>query len=291
MPKGVPKSGFRNTKKSQERFAVARQSIHQPIVPAVVETDEEILEKLKTRFDVISVMTESSLKGLCRSLIVSGPAGLGKSYTVEQTLQANDPEEKRSVICKGYTRATGLYKLLYQYRHKGNVIVFDDCDSVFFDNDALNLLKSACDTTDRRRIYWGAETRMQDDDGSLLPTQFEFEGSVILITNFNFDTAIENGSKLSAHFEAMISRAHYIDTAMHSTRDYLIRIKQVVSEGMLRDMGMSEKDEETILGFMFENASKLRELTLRMVVKIANIYQSDRTKWERIAKITLFKSA
>lgn len=284
MPRGIPKAGFRAREKSID-LNVARL---QP-APITRETDSEIAAKLKQRFDIIDLMSKSACYGDTRALVVVGPPGLGKSFSVEKAISEYDPKEERSVIAKGFMRASGLYKLLYRYRKPGNVIVFDDCDSIFNDLDSINLLKSACDTTDRRRICWGAETRMTDDEGAPLPWGFEFEGSVIVITNVDFEYQINSGSRSKEHFEAMMSRAHYIDTGMKSVRDYLIRIKQVVDEGMLRDRGIHKFEENEILNFLFENHAKMRELTLRLVIKLANVYKANPTRWKEIAQVTLFK--
>jgi len=255
----------------------------------VTESDEQIDARLKEMFDIVGVMAQSACKGQARAMIVSGPAGLGKSFTVEQVVSDYDDTGKKAAICKRFIRPTGLYKTLYEYRHKGDVIVFDDCDSVFQDADALNLLKAACDTTERRRIMWGAETRMTDADGSPLPWSFEFEGSVIFITNYDFDQAIEGGSRLSEHFKALISRSHYIDVGLRSVRDYLIRIKQVVEMGMLKERGLTASQQKEVIDYIFDHAFQLRELTLRMVIKVAELYTTEPTRWKSIAKVSLFK--
>lgn len=292
MPRGVPKAGYRRTKNQKNGpstgLTVAR--IAPPVSLVTRQTDEEIDAKLRSRFDIIDIMAKSACQGSTRALIVSGPAGLGKSFTVEKAVEAYDPAGKRSCLVKGFMRPSGLYKTLYNYRHSGNVVVFDDCDSIFFDADALNLLKSACDTTEKRKICWGAETRMTDDEGSPLPWSFEFNGSIIFITNFDFDYAIETGGRSKEHFEAMISRAHYIDTGMKSIRDYLIRIRQVVDMGMLKQRGFSVSEQREIMDYLFDNATKLRELTLRMVIKLSSVYRSNPNRWQEIAKVTLWKT-
>ena len=281
MPRGV----YVRKKKIKEAtlHAMPRMSL------VVTETDAQIDQRLRERFDVLDVMAKSACKGNTRAMIVSGPPGLGKSFTVEKAVEQYDNTGKKAVICKGFIRPSGLFKTLYEYRHPGNVIVFDDCDAVFQDADALNLLKVACDTTEKRRIMWGSETRMTDAEGSPLPWSFEFEGSVIFITNFDFDYGIESGSKLAEHFKALVSRAHYIDTGMKSVRDYLVRIKQVVDAGMLRDRGLTKTQEQEIVDYIYEHAPKLRELTLRVVIKLASLYITERSQWRDIAKITLHK--
>lgn len=290
MPRGVPKAGFR-VRKNQEagQMQTFRMNpIARPIVETM-ETDQEIDEKLRRRFKILATMTKSVARGDARAMIVSGPPGLGKSFTVEKIIREYDPMEKKTVMVKGFIRASGLYKILHQYSKPGNVVIFDDCDSVFDSADTLNLLKTASDTTDRRRLTWGAETRMTDDDGAALPWSFDFEGSIIFITNIDFDYAVQTGGRMSEHFEAMISRSHYIDTGMKSKRDYLVRIKQVVAEGMLAERGFTKQQEKEIVDYVFQNSDRFRELTLRLVVKLGSLYKSSQKEWKDIAETTLFR--
>jgi hypothetical protein len=288
MPRGIPKAGFRNRKNAASVATSTILAAHTPVIETT-ETDDEIDLKLRKRFKVLGEMTTAAIRGAIRAMIVSGPPGLSKSFTVERVLNNADPEGKRTVIVKGFVRASGLFKLLFDYRHANNVIVFDDCDSVFLDQDALNLLKGACDTTDKRTLTWGAETRMEDDNGERLPRSFEFNGSIIFITNMCFDTMIANGGRNSEHLNAMISRSHYVDTGMKSQRDYLIRIKQVVEdEKMLAARGMNLNQEREIVDFIFDNASRLRDLSLRAVIKLADLYKAG-SNWKEIAEITMFK--
>lgn len=288
MPKGIPKAGFRQTKNRVAR-ADARAAVHAPVEVETAETDEEIRHKLSERFRIIKKLGKSACGGAIRSGIIAGPPGVGKSFGIEEVLAEYDPEGDRTVVQRGVARSTGIYKTLYEYRQPGCVVVFDDCDSIFFDMDSLNLLKTACDTTKKRRLYWGAETKMQDAKGKYLPTSFEFEGTVLFITNFDFDDAIEKGSKLAPHFEALISRSHYIDTGMKSIRDYLIRIEQVIDEGMLKSRGLNADQQKQIVRFVKTNASSLRELTLRMVIKLSDLMLAEPHDWKDFAKVTLFK--
>lgn len=303
MPRGVAKAGFRVSSKTGlpmgkgvavalkatdpiNRVTVTQKPATIPLVSA--ETDEQILAKLKERFGALQIMSEATAFGLNRSLIISGPAGLGKSYGVMQVLEEAEKKKMVPVLVKGFIRPTGLYKLLYENRFKKSIVVFDDADSIFADDIALNLLKAACDSTEKRRLSWLAETRMEDEDGERLPRSFEFEGSIIFITNYDFDEMIARGNRLAPHFEALISRSHYLDLAMKTKRDYFIRIKQVVSDGML-DEQLSRKQQETLVRFIETNMEKLRELSLRMVIKLAGLMAMNPTEWERLAKITCMK--
>lgn len=255
------------------------------------ETDVEIATRLAERFDVINRLADASCNGAIRSLIVSGPAGLGKSFTIEHAIKQYDPREEKSIIAKGFVRPTGLYLLLHEYRHKGNVIVLDDADSIFADQDALNILKAACDTTKKRSLSWRAETKMVDVDGEPVDRTFEYNGTIIFITNKDFDAEIQKGGKGAEHFEALVSRSHYVECDMHTVRDYIVRIKQVVGLGMLRDQkGLNTHAEKLIVRFIEDNADKLRELTLRMALKLADVYKLDPSRFESLAKVSCFKA-
>jgi len=251
------------------------------------ETDAEIEARLSERFEILDVLAEACTCGNSRALIVSGPAGLGKSYTVEERLSTWDPSGDNYTIVKGYVRATGLVKLLNQYKDEGKVIVFDDADAIFFDDVSLNLLKAVCDTTERRVVSWMSEGKLVDDEtGMLVPRTFEFKGTIIFISNYDFDAMIDKGHKLAPHLQALVSRAHYIDLAMKSRRDYIIRIKQVIKQGLLDELTVAERSD--VMSFIDKNSESLRELSLRMALKLGALRRQG-SNWERIARITCCK--
>lgn len=291
MPRGVPNAGFRQTKTATVRKGGA--AILDKIVPAATvqhETDAEIDQRLRDRFEIMDTLTQAALFGDARSVIISGPAGLGKSFNVEKELTNWDPDAINHTIVKGFLRTTGLYKLLFQYRERGQVIVFDDADAIFYDDNSLNLLKAVCDTTDVRKVSWLAETNMVDEESAVkIPRQFEFEGTIVFITNLDFDQLIEKGHKLAPHLQALVSRSHYIDLAMKTKRDYLVRIKQVVELGMLKDQGLTADQEKAVMDYITANQHKLRELSLRMAVKIGNLVKM-KADWRRLANVTCCKN-
>jgi hypothetical protein len=266
-------------------------NVSRDVEPIITETDEEIEAKLAERFEVLGLMTEAALSGDITALIVSGPAGLGKSYTVERALEAWDPNEINYRIVKGYVKATALYKLLYQYRSKGQVLIFDDADEVFLDETAINLLKAALDSTERRIISYMTEGILVDDEtAERLPKSFRFEGTVIFLTNYNIDQAIERGTKIAPHLEALVSRSHYVDLAMNTRRDYIIRIRQVIRDGLLKNIGLNEEQQSDVSTFIEANQDRLREVSLRMAIKIGAIRKGNRGDWQKLARITCCKN-
>lgn len=284
MPRGqYDRSKAKTRTKKNEGIAYARQvETH--------ETDAQIEAKLNERFEILSELSQAATVGEARALIVSGPAGLGKSFTVEKTLADWDPTETLYTIVKGYVKATGLVKLLHQYRGSGNVIVFDDADTIFFDDTSLNLLKAVCDTTDIRKVCYMAESNLIDDNNDVVPRSFVFDGTIIFITNLDFDDLIAKGHKLAPHLQALVSRSHYIDLAMKTKRDYLIRIKQVLRAGMLKDKGLTTLEQHDVIQFIEKNVDVLRELSLRMALKIGTLRKTSKN-WERMARITCCRNA
>lgn len=285
MPKGVPARGYRLTKNSSAEFS--QRIVH---INDKAESDEEIETRLNERFTILHKLTKACISGTARSLIVSGPAGLGKSYTVESTLEQNQSKEQYTIV-KGYVRPTGLYRLLFQHKDFNQCLVFDDADAIFYDDTSLNLLKAVCDTTEKRTVSYMTERVMIDDDQAIqIPKSFEFRGSIIFISNIDFDAQIERGHKLAPHLQALLSRSHYIDLTMKTSRDYMIRIGQVIRQGLLHNMGLSGMEQHEVIEFVKKNKDNLRELSLRIVLKIAAMRKSETHDWEKMARITCCKN-
>lgn len=301
--RGQPKAGYRKTRAWYERQGIevpntksnkmaTAAKIHIHTMKSVnFESDADIETRLETRFGIADELVNSMIRGQTPAVIISGPPGLGKSYGVEMKLRQWDRYNDHHTIIKGFVGLTGLYKALYDYRKKKEIIVFDDADSIFQDIDALNLLKGACDSSDIRRLSYLKETKMVSErHGTPIPREFEFNGGIIFITNEDFDAKIEKDHKLTPHFQALISRAHYVDLQMKSQRDYLVRMKQVVKKGMLRNRGVSPSQEVEIMKFVDDNKDNLRELSLRVISKLADLMVAT-PNWKSIAANTMCKVA
>ena len=258
------------------------------------ETDAEIIERLRERFEILDDMTRAVKKGAVRAMIVSGAPGVGKSFGVEKVLGkhglmadiANDEKLKKYEIVKGAMSAIGLYSKLYEFSAEKNILVFDDCDSVLLDDLSLNILKAALDTSKKRTISWNTDSRLLRSEG--VPNSFEFKGGAIFITNINF--ANIKSKKLQDHLAALESRCHYIDLTIHTEREKMLRIKQIVGDGMLAEYDFTEEQTTSIIEFIDQNKKRLRELSLRTVLKTADLMRSfPGDKWQRVAQISLMK--
>ena len=258
------------------------------------ESDQEILERLSERFDILNEMTKAVKQGDVRAMIVSGPPGVGKSYGVEAVLQKADlfntlaERKPKFEVVKGAMSSIGLYAKLYEFAAEGNVVVFDDCDSILMEDLSLNILKGALDSSERRFISWNTDSRLLRSEG--IPDRFEFKGAAIFITNIKFEHV--KSKRLRDHLDALESRCHYIDLQMDTNREKILRIKQVVNAGeMLSKYEFEECIKDEIVEFVDANQDKLRELSLRMVLKVAQLRKAFPTTWKSMVKTTCMKRA
>lgn len=256
-----------------------------PPVPEKVETDEEIAQRITDRFEILESLSESAAIGETRALIISGPPGLGKTHTVTNVVN-NVASDQVVRTLSGSASAIGLYRSLYETMHKGSVLVIDDCDSVFGDLASLSLIKAACDSTKKRIIRWCSDYHF---GGDALPKEFEYNGTLIFITNIDFDVQLEKGSsKLTPHLEALMSRAHYLTLGIKTRRDYLVRIHQVIKQ-MYVAQEFGKEEALDAIAFVNENVDNLRELSCRTAIKLVQLRKSMPEKWQKVARITMCK--
>ena len=257
-------------------------------------SDEERIEQIAQRFQILEDMTKAATQNEITAMIVSGPPGVGKSYGVEQEIEKATLFDQiagrrlRAEVVKGSATPIGLYQTLYKYSDRNCLVVFDDCDSILMDDVALNLLKGALDSGKKRKISWLAESRVLRSEG--IPDSFYFKGSVIFITNLKFDKV--RSQKLRDHLDALQSRCHYLDLTLDSMRDKILRIKQIAKSGALfQDLDIEQSGQDDIIEFMDTNKSRLREMSLRMAIKIAQLYKSFPGNWRAMTESTCMKSA
>jgi hypothetical protein len=254
------------------------------------ETEDEAMERISDTFLMLDKITDAVARNVIRGLVVSGPPGIGKSFGVEKQLEAANMfrkmagQDPKYEVVSGGVSSIGLYQKLYYNRGADQVLVFDDCDGVLFEEECLNLLKAALNSGDKRRICWNKESRVLATDD--IPEHFDFEGGIIFLSNIDFERTVAKGSRIAAHLDAIMSRCHYLDLEIGSMRDKLLRIKQIVRDGMLTPYCFSPQEEADVLAFVMDNSEYLREVSLRMVKKIADFVKADPKGWLEMAEAT-----
>ena len=256
------------------------------------ESDTEIMNRLEDRYDVLIEMTKAVKSGDVRAMIVVGPPGVGKSYGVNEVLEKdslfNTLAERRPnyEVVKGAMSSLGLYAKLHEFKDKKSVVVFDDCDAVLMDELSLNILKGALDSSKRRTISWNLDSRLLKAED--IPNTFEFEGAAIFITNIKFEFV--RSKKLRGHLDALESRCHYIDLQMDTNREKLLWIKSTVEKkGMLNDRDLETDAKQEVIQYVEDNQDTLRELSLRMVLKLADLRESFPASWQKMAQQTCMR--
>lgn len=251
------------------------------------ETEAEALARIQKTFDMFGKIVEAVPQGHIRGMIISGPPGVGKTHTVIESLDRVLGNDRKYTHVKGFASAIAIYKMLYYNSSQDNVLVFDDCDAALDNENSLNILKCALDSGARRDICWMAESRVLKTED--IPDRFEFKGGVIFLTNRDFE--MTTAPSLKEHLAAMMSRCHYIDLEISSQRDQLLRIKQIVAQGLLAEYQLSSYEELMLMEFIETNFNFLRERSLRIIKKVAEIYKAQPANWREFAEMSCLKKS
>lgn len=272
----------------------AERILRQSDPESEVRSDKEIALDIQETFEILGEMTKAVATNVVKGLVVSGPAGIGKSHTVENTLNQNlnmlgllrDGQPQYEVI-SGNMSAALLYEKLWDYHEEGQVLVFDDCDGLLYDEDALNILKAALDSKKTRKISWNSRSyHLEKAD---IPNSFEYKGGIIFITNVDFHNV--RSPRISNHLEAIVSRCHYMSLGINTLREKIIHITNVVSRnGLLADYKFTDMEHGEVIGYIEMNAAKLREVSLRSVLKVADLRKAMPDRWTRFADKNVLKN-
>lgn len=238
---------------------------------------------INERFSFVEKLVTMVATGVQPSAVITGEGGLGKTYTVTKTLEANGLKDisdlaqfetgtilnarKCFVFVKGYSTAKGLYRTLFE--NNKSTIVFDDCDAVLKDPVALNILKGALDSYGKRVISWNAD--MKDED---LPRSFNFEGRVIFISNMSQD-------KID---QAIRSRSMMIDLSMTLTQK-IDRMEHIAkSDEFLPEY--SKECKKDALNLIRAVKDECKEISLRTLITVTKVRASNKD-WKDLATYML----
>ena len=204
-----------------------RVSITDLSVDDLKEMTLDVFHELKLKVNQVAY-------GYANSLLITGASGLGKTYDTEQAL---DKSGKEYESISGGVSTAGLFELLFT--RNDEIILFDDCDSVFGNQESVNILKAALDSGTVRKVsrnikthfntrgmsmedimanYEGDESKAYNKslfdikNKGKLPQSFIYTGRIIFISNFSGDeidpTII---TRVSAHVDIDLSHQEVIE--------------------------------------------------------------------------------
>lgn len=229
------------------------------------------------------------------SFLVTGAPGIGKTYSLHNFLEGRLNTKTTSrfrFISGGKVTPVNLYKVLYFGRDKSFVTMFDDSDSVFDDEDSLNLLKSALDTdkTRTRKLSWLSESAALQDDRGEVPRDFEFYGSVVFVSNLNLASIAE--SDRGRHIKAFLDRVTYVDLKLHTrTAVQEFVIDGIENNGILDryfagDKRWNKKHNAEVSAFIREYGASMRSLSFRGAQRIGAELMDYPKDWKERARLT-----
>lgn len=217
---------------------------------------------INQRFGFLNDLTSMVVSDVTPSLLVTGEGGLGKTHSVTQTIKQNDLGNDEYIFFKGYSTARGLYNTLFD--NNGKLIVFDDCDSILDDKVAVNILKSALDSYEKRTISWMSKMNKSDE----YPQQFDFTGRIIFISN-------KSKEKID---EAILTRSLTVDLTM-TPDDKVTRMESILGN-ILPEYDMDIKTDA--LDFLKSVKDEV-SLNMRMLIMISKMRLQYPTTWRNLA--------
>ena len=255
-------------------------------------------------FEDLNDLSTLVAKGVRPSLLVVGGAGTGKTFTVMKAVKKAGLKEKQDyLVVKGKTSTFGLYETLFLYHDK--LVIFDDCDDVFASGDSRNLLKAALDSYDKRIISWNSKITMNtsgmdeaqkkdyddqlrsamlagawssgDKDAQKMPSEFEFKGGVIFISNIPKD-------KME---QAIISRSLTIDVTL-SRGEMFERIELIMKDINPGDGSATMADKEEVLKYLKQEseAGNMGYPSMRTFVAGLEVKMSGLPRWKNLMAYT-----
>ena len=282
--------------REQRGLHIVEDVIEEMVIEAPVdpETPEEMTNRINQVFVDMEKMVQAVARGTLSSLLIDGAPGVGKSHSVFEALhnigfsrkeeveedeEDEEAEKLQYKVFKGTGSAASLYAELW--KNRDSVLVVDDCDKMILDEESLNLLKGALDSTARRTIGWHKQAPWLERAG--IPKSFDFTGSVIVISNLPLADIAGGTSKIALGVDALVSRSICCPMEMTTRPEIMCRIN-TIADDVLADVGVRKR--KLIVNFLQDNMDKFRSFSLRELVKLKSL--SEMNDWQSIAKRGLF---
>jgi hypothetical protein len=256
-----------------------------------------IVKRVIDKFTTIQNIAEVFVTGHSaqRGLLISGDAGTGKSHYVKQafisTKTTNRVDYQKS---KTFT-APALYAKLWENRHKGDVVVFDDCSLESLTGESFNKfvswMKGGLEISkDKKMIGYEAATKNKLFEELGVESEFSFEGSIIWITNARFEKLCK---KFGDHWDAIKTRFMGIEVFLTKEEKYMYtnflinEVKMLGKNCEAIEGGYSSKIIKSTIEYLDDNYENLKEITPRVAVKVADTMNSYPDMWKIILNQSL----
>jgi hypothetical protein len=256
-------------------------------------SNNPIVQDVINRFDGIRKVSSIFVTGLSsqKGLIISGDAGTGKSYYVQKAFEDTNTTDRIDYNKSKSFTAASFYVRLWLNKNEGDVVVFDDCNiEGLSGNDKKNIidmLKGATEMTKgERMIGWerAAVNQLMRDLGA--PSEFDFQGSIIWITNSSFP-ALERWAGL--HWEALESRFILRRIELNDQEKLMYTLHLLEEVGMLegdvcqvREGGYPEEIVTATIKYIRDNYKSMRNITARVAAKVADTMYHFPNEWEML---------
>lgn len=231
------------------------------------------------RFSDMKTYIYNVIAGIRPLALLCGAPGVGKTYRVMQAVKGTGKQQDVDYkLMKGKCTPTALFMALHDFKNEGQLLIMDDCDSIFQDPNAINLIKAACDSSDERWVTWGIasqipmdeETAAKCDDAVIMngkyyyPKQFQTLAGMIIITNFSagqIDTAIRN--------RALICDLNF------TTQEILDLVKGIAPSIQPNILPMAAKEKALDYLRQLADSKAPVELSIRTFTLCAGLFASD----------------
>ena len=265
-----------------------------------------IVQDVNTRFEMVYKTTKLFLQNrkeknnknekysVVKGLLICGDAGTGKTHWVTKgCIDAKKTEDVKPI--KGSITAPALFVALYMYREEGKVLMLDDCDILSIGTKEratiIDMLKAATEpTSDKRIISWERAQRNPLMVANDVPTSFDFQGSIIWITNDSVDSL---KLKLKNHWSALDSRFITIPIDLNPQERLLYTLYLIEEIGMLgkncqaKEGGFPIKIQNETINYLNKNYQTISEISPRMAIKIADTIYNHPSEWKKYLQIQI----
>jgi hypothetical protein len=237
---------------------------------------------LEHAHDGLESFVQMIAKGDCRAIVISGPAGAGKTSSVMRMLAQHT--NKRYKCISGTLSPIMIYAEMYRYRNAGEVIVLDDIDGVYQSVDGVNIIKAATDSVAQRKISWLTASPLLKAWG--IENTFKYNGAIILISNEPI--AQSKSSKLNGHLKAIADRLFHIPMGTNEKEEQFHQLCfYIVKRGLLQSRGLLPQQEFEVLQYITDQYDRFPSITLRTATKLADLMKQAPEKWKELAELSL----